>query len=190
MTAARPPQAKGVAVRGILAAIERRCPPGTRRKMLALLPPQVAPAVEHDGFISAGWYPLAHYRAIFEAAMRATGRGTDLVHELSRDATRDDFRGVYRLLAAVLSPEFFLRRAPGLFNRYYDTGALAVPAARHGYVEARWTGCRDFDRVLWVDVLAGALGILEACGAKEAGFRVVRGGGDGDDECDAVGEWR
>jgi hypothetical protein len=184
------PQVKGTAIRGIISAIDRICPPGTRKKMVALLPDQIAPAVEHESFVAAGWYPLAHMRTIFGAAMQATGRELDLVRALSREATIDDFRGIYRLLTFVLSPEFLMRRAPGLFGRYYDTGTLAVKVARPGYCEAAYRGCAGFDRVLWEDALAGSAAILEVCGAKEITVTRVRGGDDGDVDCDAVAEWR
>ncbi|HEX9101534.1 MAG TPA: hypothetical protein VF997_04985 [Polyangia bacterium] len=186
---AKEPQVKGTAIRGTLRAIERLCPPGTLRKMIPLLPGQIAPAVEHDAFIAAGWYPLAHVRAIFGAAMTATGRDLELVREISRESTRDDFRGIYRLLAAVISPEFIMRRGPGIFSRYYDTGTLEV-TARAGYCEGHYRGCVGFDRVLWADLLAGSATILEVCGARELKFEITRGGGDGDVDCDVVGEWR
>lgn len=186
----RAPQIKGTAIRGVLKSVERLCPPGTIEKMVALLPDELAPAVEHNGFISAGWYPLAHCRALFDAAMRATGRDLELVRELSREATRDDFRGIYRLLTFVLSPEFVMRRAPGIFNRYYDTGSLVVPVARSGYLEAHYRGCVGFDAVLWADLLAGSAAVIEICGAKDLTFKIVRGGGDGDEECYVTSEWR
>ena len=185
----REPQVKGTAIRGLIAAIDRVCPPGTRKKVVAALPTQLAPAVEHDTFLAAGWYPLAHMRALFGAVMEATGRELDVVRDLSRDATREDFRGIYRLLTFVLSPEFIMRRAPGIFSRYYDTGSLEV-VARARYCEAHYRGCAGFDRVLWADLHAGASAVLEVCGARELTYRVVRGGGDGDEECDVVGEWR
>jgi hypothetical protein len=186
----REPQVKGTAIRGILGAIDRVCPPGTRKKLIALLPDQIAPAVEHESFLAAGWYPLAHMRSIFGAAMSATSRELDLVRELSRSATTDDFRGIYRLLTFVLSPEFLMRRSASVFGRYYDTGTLIVPVARAGYCEANYRGCAGFDRVLWEDALAGSAAVLEVCGAKQIRFSRVRGGEDGDVDCDVVAEWR
>jgi hypothetical protein len=183
------PQVKGAPLRGVVGAIRRICPPGTVDKMLPQLPPEVATAVANDRFLAAGWYPLAHYRAIFGAAMSASGQGIELVRALSRDAMLQDFRGLYRLLTFVLSPEFIMRRSPSLFSRYYDTGSLAVAAARAGHCEAHYRGCAGFDRVLWENVAGGSSAVLEACGAKNVRVRVVRGGGDGDEELDLVCEW-
>ena len=158
--------------------------------MLPLLPADVADAVRQDRFLVAGWYPLAHYRAIFAAAMSASGGGLDLVGTLSHDAMLHDLRGIYRLLTFVLSPAFLMRRSPSLFSRYYDTGSLAVPVARAGYCEAHYRGCAGFDRVLWANVLGGAKAVLEACGAKNVVVKAARGGGDGDSELDMICEWR
>jgi len=183
------PQVKGAPLRGVVGAIRRICPPGTVDKMLPALPPEVASSVAHDRFLVAGWYPLAHYRAIFGAAMSTSGRGLELVRALSRDAMAYDLRGIYRLLTFVLSPEFIMRRSPSLFSRYYDTGTLTIPAARSGYCEAHYRGCAGFDSVLWENVLGGSIAVLEACGAKNVRARVARGGGDGDEELDLVCEW-
>jgi hypothetical protein len=188
--AGKTPQIKGTAIRGVIKAVNSICPPGTLARMVRLLPEQIAPAVEHDGFIIAGWYPLAHLRAIFGAAMTATGRDLELVRELSREATKDDFRGIYRLLTFVLSPEFIMRRGPAIYSRYYDTGSFSVPVARHGYCEGHYRGCVGFDRVLWADLVWGTAAVAEVCGAKDLKFQITRGGGDGDEECDIIGEWR
>ncbi len=188
-TPRRDPQVKGTALRGLIAAIDRVCPPGTRKEVVRLLPDQMAPAVEHDSFLAAGWYPLAHMRSLFGAVMQATGRDLDVVRDLSRDATRQDFRGIYRLLTFVLSPEFLMRRGPGLFARYYDTGSLEV-VARAGYCEGHYRGCVGFDHVLWEDIIAGSSAILEACGGKDIQVTRLRGGGDGDEELDVTAQWR
>jgi hypothetical protein len=184
------PQVKGAPIRGVLGAIGRVCPPGTAEKMLRLLPADVADAVARDRYLVAGWYPLAHYRAILDAAVRASSSGVELVRALSRDAMLHDLRGIYRLLTFVLSPETLMRRSPSLFGRYYDTGALSVPTARAGYCEARYSGCVGFDRVLWENVLGGASAVLEACGARDLKITVFAGGSDGDEAMTMIAEWR
>jgi hypothetical protein len=184
------PQVKGLAFRSLVAAAKRLCGPPVLDKMLPFLPEEIARAVKHSGFLTGGWYPLPHYRALHAAIARASGRGLELARALGRDATMDDFSGVYRVLTFVLSPEFLIRRAPGIWNRYYDTGSLTVPVARKGYAEAEFRGCRGFDRVLWEDAVGGSIGILEACGAKEIHVHIRDGGGDGQDFLDAVCAWR
>jgi hypothetical protein len=157
---------------------------------LPLLPDEVARSVKHNSFLTGGWYPLAHYRALHGAISRVAGRGHELARVLGRNATLDDFRGVYRVLTFVLSPEFLMRRSPGLFNRYYDTGSLSVSVARRGYAEADFHGCTGFDRTLWEVVIGGAIAGLEACGARAVQVAIRAGGGDGEDFLIGTCTWR
>jgi hypothetical protein len=176
-------------MRGMLASIERLCPRGTVSEMLPLLGESLATMIKHGSFITSGWYPLRDYRLLLGAAMQVTGRDTELIEELARDSTIQDFRGIYRLLTFALSPEFLMRRSGGLFARYYDTGTLMISVARKGYAEAHYRGCLGFDRVLWKDVVAGTCTILEVCGARDIRRQVTKGGADGDAELDLVAEW-
>jgi hypothetical protein len=185
------PQIKGLTFRSFIGAARRLYGPAVVEKMLPYLPADVAAAIGKDRFITSGWYPLSQYRALHAALARATGGDPPaLARAIGRDATMDDFRGIYRVLAFVLAPEFLMRRAPGIWSRYYDTGTLEVPAARRGYAEARFRGCAGFDRVLWEDAIGGCLGTLEVCGAKEPSAEVLSGGGDGDDFLDGIVRWR
>jgi hypothetical protein len=184
------PNTKGVAFRSLLVAVKELCGEDTLTKMLGYLPEEVARAVRLNAYVSAGWYPLEQYRALHAAAARATGRGPELSRALGRASTLADFTGIYRMLTFVLSPEFLIRRSPGLWNRYYDTGTFEVLVAKSGYVETSHRGCTGFDRLLWEDVIGGAMGILEVCGAKDLHVEVRAGGYDGDDFLDATCTWR
>jgi hypothetical protein len=184
------PQVKGIAFRSLVATAPRVCGAAVIEKVLPLLPDPVARAVKHNSFLTAGWYPLADYRALHGAFARVTGRGHELARVLGHDATLADFRGVYRVLTFVVSPEFLMRRSPGLFNRYYDTGSLSVSVARRAYAEANFHGCTGFDRTLWEVVVGGAIGGLEACGAHDVHVEIRSGGGDGEDFLSGTCTWR
>jgi hypothetical protein len=185
------PHVKGVAIRGILSSMERLCPPGAIDQLVPLLSESFGRSVKHRSFVSGGWYPLREYRNLLGAVMQVTGHDVEIIETLAREATLNDFRsGIYQLLKLVLSPEFLMRRAGGVFSRYYDTGSLRVVEARHGYAEAQFRGCIGFDRVLWRDAVAGAMAVLEASGAKDVRIRPLRGGGDGDVDLDIISEWR
>lgn len=183
------PQIKGTACRSMLGAARRLCGDDIVERILPRLPADFARTVKHNGFVTAGWYPLSQYRAMVHAILAASGKGPELARALGREGTRDDFRGIYRVLTFMLSPEFLMRRSPGVFNRYYDTGTLEIPVAKNGYCEARYTGCAGFDRALWEDVFGGSVAILEACGGKNVRMTVTAGGGDGDADAYVVGNW-
>ena len=182
------PQAKGINFRSLIGAARRILGPATVDKMVTLLPPELGKQVARDGFVTAGWYPLADYRLLHGAAQAATGRGLELTRELAREATMDDFRGIYRVLTFVLSPEFLMRRTPAIWSRYYDVGKVTVEA-RSGFATARFEQATGFDSVLWQDVIGGSTGVLEACGAKQVKMTITAGGGD-EDNLSLKAEWR
>jgi hypothetical protein len=154
------------------------------------LPDRLAQAVRSQPFYATAWYPLADYRALHAALQRSSGRGPELARELGRLAALDDFNGIYRVLLSILSPEFFFKRSPVIFNRYFETGALDVTRAEQGVVDARFSGCAGFDRNIWEDALGGCISALEACGAKGVQLTVHAGGGDGDDHLCGTATWR
>jgi hypothetical protein len=184
------PHTKGVSFRGLMGALTRLHGADALDRALAFVPDELANAVRFGKFVSSGWYPLAQYRALHAAAQRATGLGPELARALSREATLQDFRGIYRVLTAVLSPEFLIRRSPSLWRRYYEQGELAIPEAVHGRARAVFTNCTGFDRNLWEDAIGGCIGVLEACGARAVGVELVSGGGDGEVAMTMVATWR
>jgi hypothetical protein len=182
------PQVKGLAFRGIVRAFERLHGAEKLVELRKALPPEIGRLIEYRTVVSGNWYPLTHYAALLHGVEAVLGR-RDVVGALSREATLEDFRGVYKILTFVLSPEFLIKRAPGLWGRYYDTGTLEVPEARDGFCRAIYTGCKGFDRTMWQDVFAGSAGLLEACGAKNIVFTPLRGGGDGDENAEVTARW-
>ena len=183
------PQVKGIAFKGILAALERLHGKPTLEAVKHELPPGVARLIEYRAIVTGNWYPLSQYALMFEAVKKVLKRGPDVARELSREATLDDFRGIYRILTFVLSPEFLMKRAPGIWSRYYDSGRIEVLDARDGYAIAKWSDCRGFNRTLWEDAFGGAQAILEACGARDVRWTVLAGGDDGDERAEIMAHW-
>jgi hypothetical protein len=183
------PRAKGLAFRGMLGSLKRLKGDEGFRKLLDLLPPELARTAKADLFVTQTWYPLGDYLHLLHAIAQLGGGDLALVQALSREATLNDFRGVYRILTFVMSPQFLMKRGPALFNRYFDTGTLVVEAEPHRGV-ARYHGCAGFNHLLWNDVMYGGSAVLEACGAKDQKFKMIEGGKDGDDFCTVQFTWR
>src|SRR4051812_30276788 len=115
------PRAKGLAFRGMLGSLRRGKGGEGFRRLLGLLPTELARTARADLFVTQSWYPLGDYTQLLRAIVALGGGDIGLVQALSREATLNDFRGVYRILTFVLSPEFMMKRGPSLFNRYFDT---------------------------------------------------------------------
>jgi hypothetical protein len=182
------PHAKGINFRSLIGAAQRLLGPVMLEKMVTLLPPELGKQVRKNTFVTGSWYPLADFRALHGAALQATGRGPELTRELSRECALDDFRGVFRVLTFVLTPEWIMRRTPVIWHRYFDVGQVTVEAQAR-YALAHWTGAVGFDRVLWNDVIGGSTGVLEVCGAKKLKVSIASGGGD-EDNLSLAAEWQ
>jgi hypothetical protein len=183
------PRVRGMTLRGTLGAVRRILGARAIEQLAALMTPEQARRVR-AGVVPNLWYPLSDLRAIHATAQMVGGRGPELARAIGRDATLDDFRGVYRILTAVLSPAFLMRRTPGLFDRYYDTGRLQIPRAEANACEAFFSGCAGFDANLWQDTVGGCCAFLEVCGARDIEAQVLEGGRNGDEHLRVRATWR
>jgi hypothetical protein len=182
------PHAKGINFRSLISAARRLLGPATLDKMVTLLPTELGQRVQKNAFVTGSWYPLAEFRLLHGAALTATGRGLELTRALARDCATDDFRGIFRVLTFVLTPDWIMRRTPAIWQRYYDVGVVTIEAQPH-FARARFAEATGFDQVLWNDVIGGATAVLEVCGAKDLKVTVESGGSDEDFLC-LVAEWR
>ena len=181
---------RGLSILGVLKSVRTLHGDAGYDKTVSHMTGDVVDLVRDSTLLSTAWYPIAYYQEVHAAAQRATHRGPQLARELSREATLADFRGIYRLLTFVLSPEGILRKAPGTWSRYYDQGRLEVGEARPRFATAHFSGCTGFDRSLWEDSIGGCIGVLEACGAKDVLVNIARGGRTGDDSMSIEVRWR
>jgi hypothetical protein len=183
------PHVKGVAFRSTLNALRGVRGSDAVAATLDQLEAPFAESLRLGGLSASAWYPLASYRALLAAARRATRSGPELLRALGREASLTDFRGVYRVVAFVLSPQRLIAQAPRAWALYFDSGAIEIVEAREGMARARYTNCAGFDRNVWERAIGGSLGLLEVCGAQHVRLRVVSGGGDGDDSLDLEARW-
>jgi hypothetical protein len=184
------PMVKGVGLRSTLASIQRLLGDAVLKQTIAQLPSELAKAIQADTIYTGVWYPLANIRQLYSAVLRVTRRGPELARALGYDATRDDFRGIYRVLVAVVSPEFLIKRTPVFFKRYYTVGAAKVLRAKNGAADAIFSGCVGFDRNLWEGILGGSTAVLEACDAKDVQLLITDGGRDGDENMTVRATWK
>ena len=90
-------QVKGLAFKGILSAVERVHGAATAEKIRGQL---------HFGslLVTGNWYPIDHYKQLLDATVQVLGNGPMAIRAVARQATLEDFRGIYRVLTFVLSP--------------------------------------------------------------------------------------
>ena len=168
-------QVKGNSFRGFIAALRRLHGEATAEKVIALLPVELGRRIQRDNIVTGHWYPLEELRLVQQAMMRVVGRGSEVIRAIARESTLEDFRGLYQVLTFMLTPQFIIKRTPGIWRRYYDGGIVSV-TARQGAGEASFKACSGFDEAMWQGVIGGTSGVLEACGAKGLAIEILDGG--------------
>jgi hypothetical protein len=182
-------QVKGLAFRSTLAGLRRLRGEAAATAVLAALPGALGESARFGGLSASSWYPISFYRELLATIRRVTRASPELLRAVGREASYDDFRGVYRVIAFVLSPQRLINQAPRAWSLYFDSGSLEVLEAREGMASARYFECVGFDRNVWERAMGGSEGLIEVCGGKNVRLRVVSGGGDGDEELVLEARW-
>lgn len=182
------PSIKGISFRSFLDALRSLRGPEVVERVMDALPAEVRDALRFGKVVSGGWYPLGWYRELHAATMQVTEGGLEVIHDVSRLATRNDFKGVYRVIALVLSPESLMAVSSRAFSSYFNAATFEMLETRKGFARARITA-PGFNRAMWTDVMAGCEGVLEAAGAKGASVTAGSGGGERDEVTEVNARW-
>jgi hypothetical protein len=171
------PLTKGNNVRAFLKVLAKLHGEEATDKVVAALQPDLKDLVTSGQILASSWYPLDWLKHMYAVARRVIGPRPDFARHLGRTIVLQDLTGVYRIFLLVISPEYLFSKAPLVFNSYYDTGKLEVLETRKGFAQARFSGCRGFDRNIWQGLIGGCEGALIAAGGKDPVYEVLRGGG-------------
>lgn len=180
---------KGVNYRSFMKAFETLRGKESVDAMLADLPDELGDGLRYGRLVASGWYPVAWYRQMHASAQRVTGAGPELARAIGRQSRIEDFRGVYRLLAFVLSPEVLVAKGAMIYRLYDSMGLVDIQEARAGMLRVRYHQCVGYDANIWESSLGGTVGILESCGAVALRVQIVEGGRDGDDAMIFEARW-
>jgi hypothetical protein len=172
----RGPSVKGVAFRTVVTVLAKARSQAVVDASLARMPAEAGDALRYGTIITAGWYPVEWYRALWSAICGATGEGEELVRALGRASIDHDVNTLYRALFRLLSPRTLVAMGLKHFSRIYDTGSVAVTDEPDGSLRVRWSGCTGFDRNMWVEILGSCERLGELAGAKSPRGTIQEGG--------------
>ena len=171
------PKTKGQNLRTFVTSLRVVEGPHAVAATLERLPAEIRVGLGSDSILANAWYPVAWYAALHAAAAEATGRGLELARAIGREASRQDFTGIYRILSVVLSPQTVVARAPRVFASFWDTGSARVVEVRHGFVRLEFEGCAGYDARLWEDLSGAVESLIEVTGGRGVQARRLAGGG-------------
>jgi hypothetical protein len=117
-------QVKGVAIRGLLKSVkERGWPVGD---VVAGLP-EPARASFVRSIVASTWYPYPVLTGLLETIERLHGEGGfALTRAFGARAAQRDLGTTFKIITAIASLEFFLKRAQVFWAQYCDTGQLLL----------------------------------------------------------------
>jgi hypothetical protein len=180
-TAQRPAlvQVKGLSFRNLLESLVELQGADGAARALSLLPVDLRASLSTGAFIASGWYSIDEYKVLLHAVLEVMGRGVAFARELAMRSTRRDFRGIYRVLLFILTPESMIRKTPVIYGRYRRGGRVTARAhEEEGRGEVVFEDCHGFDVACWHETLGGIEAVLVAAGAKGVELTIVEGGTD------------
>jgi len=181
---------KGINFIGTLKALERQLGRRVRERVEERLEGDVGDCVRHGALVASGWYPASWYDALLQTVARETGGGERTMRSLSREAVREDFATLFRVVRLFLSPERALQQSMRVSRRYVDGGEVAVLDVGPGRIHYSFCGFHGYTRLMWNDYVGAIEGVLESLGAEEISARTLRGGNDGDHQLEVLLRWR
>jgi hypothetical protein len=179
---------KGFALRGLLRSVKDHswAIPG----VIAALPPAER-ATFAKPVISSAWYPYAAFVALVRAIDQLHGGEPDfaLCRRLGRESAARDLGTTFRIISAMASIDFLLKRGQVFWGQYCDRGRMVLEAPSSLSFLARMEGFPEIDAAHCRLIEGWLEGLGEALGAVEMTCRQARCVHRGDPDCAYLGEW-
>jgi hypothetical protein len=131
-----------------------------------------------SGFDTAGWYPITHVAAFYEAFLPIVDGDLVTVRTLAAKAMEDDIGSFYRLILRAFDPSSVLNFGLRVWRTIYDAGQVAVERQAPGRILVHVTGVTGFSRYAWTDVLGGIDAMVAMSRANGKQVRLLAGGED------------
>ena len=140
---------------------------------------QPAQADFASGLDTAGWYPVSHVDAFYEAFLPIVDGDLATVRAVAAKAMEDDIGSFYRLLLRAFDPSSVLNFGLKVWRTIYDAGQVTVERKGSGQIVVRVGGVEGFTKYSWADVLGGIDGMVAMSRAHGKQVRLLSGGDDG-----------
>jgi hypothetical protein len=179
---------KGFALRGLLRSVKDGG--WSIPQVIAALPAEARPSFEKP-VISSAWYPYPAFVALARTIEQIHGTPGDfaLCRKLGRASAARDIGATFRIMSAMSSVEFLLKRGQVFWGQYCDRGRMVLespaPQAFLAWIEdfpgLDAAHCRLVEG--WLE------GVGEALGAIGMTCRQPRCAQRGDPRCEFQGQW-
>ncbi|MCI4398120.1 MAG: hypothetical protein JHC34_04695 [Acidobacteria bacterium] len=141
--------------------------------------------------LQGNWYPVDLLIKLVTAAEGkvAVPGGRTLAWELGRYSADTGLKGIYKVFFKMADISFILKRAPGVWASYYDSGMMQVLVAEPNKAIMRIAGFDQPSAILCDRVLGWMERTVEMSGGKRVVMSHPACAARGDDFCEYRGEW-
>ena len=179
---------KGFALRGLLRAVKDN---GWSIATVIAALPEEAKASFANPVISSAWYPYRAFAALARTIESVHGSPSNfaLCRRLGHASAARDLGATFRIISAMASVEFLLKRGQVFWGQYCDRGRMVLEAPSSLSFLARMEGFPEIDAAHCRLIEGWLEGLGEALGAVEMTCRQVRCVHRGDPDCAYLGAW-
>lgn len=145
--------------------------------VVARLPSELGPLVNGD-VRGTGWYPIASYAALHQAALEVTGKPVAFSRALGEQATRLDARGVFQFVLRFCSPESLVRHADRVLGLYIDGPVIDVVLLGPNRGRVHISSAAGYTPSIWEDHYGSMEALVTLSGGRHAKAVEIERGDD------------
>jgi uncharacterized protein (TIGR02265 family) len=135
------------------------------------------------------WYPFELNERLDDAIAAEMGMGDKVFELMGEKSASHNLTSAHRLFIVDKDPHALLRRAPQIYQMYYDTGHRTYESLGEKKAVLRTFEAATFSRHDCLTVVGWHRKAIEMCGGKNVRVTETKCRANGADVCEYVCEW-
>lgn len=139
--------------------------------------------------LTGGWYPFALNQLLDEAIAAEMGMGEDVFLVIGEKSALHNLNGAHKAMLSIGDPHGLLKRAPQIYQMYYDSGRRTYERIADNKAVLRTYDAASYSKHDCLTVVGWHRKAIEMCGAKNARVSETKCRANGAAFCEYVCEW-
>lgn len=139
--------------------------------------------------LTGGWYPVELNERLDAAVAAEMGMGDSVFLMMGAKSAEQNLSGPHRAMISAGDPHGLLRRAPQIYQMYYDTGRRTYERLADTKAALRTYDAPAFSRHDCLTVVGWHRKAIEMCGGRNVHVTETRCRADHNEFCEYVCEW-
>ena len=139
--------------------------------------------------LTGGWYPFELNEHIDAAVAAEMGMGEDVFLLMGEKSALQNLSGPHKAMLSTGDPHGLLRRAPQIYQMYYDTGRREYESTGDRKAVLRTYDAETISRNDCLTVIGWHRKAIEMCGGRDVKVTETHCRANGASHCEYVCEW-